>query len=361
MLQEYLYEIIALIFVITLFIIYILTLKFKKDERDVLKGMPQKEKKVVQTIDVPTVAKKAPQAPPAVEENFIHDKFSEDSFESEETSFTPKKQYRQKVAVPAHKKTVKDDFKEFAGVKILVAEDNIINQKVIKGLLGDSGIQITMADDGQFALDILQENSDFNFILMDAHMPRVDGFQATRTIRANPNYEHIVVIALSGDIAADDIRKMKEAGMEEHLEKPLRMDGLYDILYAYTYALPQKEKKAETTNITIQQLNTAQGLEICGGDDSFYKDILNEFIHDYANSPQKLSAFLKDINIQAADSLLLDFIGITANIGAVNINKIALELKKAIHNSEEKNSNTLLNQYAQHLKILIDEIKEYTK
>ena len=139
-----------------------------------------------------------------------------------------------KREIPPHGEISRENFKEFAGERVLVAEDNLINQKIIKGLLADTGIEVVLADDGQIALDILERDSNFLMVLMDVQMPRVDGFEATRQIRANPNYNHIVVVALSGDTAADNIEKMKVAGMSEQLEKPLKMTALYDILYAYT-------------------------------------------------------------------------------------------------------------------------------
>ncbi|MCD4667891.1 MAG: response regulator, partial [Sulfurimonas sp.] len=269
------------------------------------------------------------------------------------------KQYRQKCKVPEHGKISKDNFKEFAGVKILIAEDNLINQKVLNGLLCDSGIEITMADDGQIALDILEKNNDFNIILMDAHMPRVDGFEATRIIRANPNYEHIVVVALSGDTAADDVRKMMESGMQEHLEKPLKVDALYDILYAYTKTDNKTQNSEFIEVIMTKELNGDKGLAVCSGDEEFYIDILNEFVKNYTNSPSQLNKLLENNNIKDADAVLLDIIGVCANIGADNIKNIAQDLKESIKNSQKKDFILLLDKYRNHLKILLKDIEDY--
>lgn len=175
----------------------------------------------------------------------------------------------QKRSVPPHEKITKQNFSEFAGERILVAEDNLINQKVLLGLLAGSGIELVLANDGQEALDILENDTNFLMILMDAHMPRVDGFEATRIIRANPQYDHILVVALSGDTASDDIHKMKSAGMSEHLEKPLRMEALYKIFYAYT---GNSAKKVNVTEFKItKNLDTKIGLETCGDDEGFYR------------------------------------------------------------------------------------------
>jgi len=252
--------------------------------------------------------------------------------------------------VPPHGKITKDDFQEFSGQRILVAEDNIINQKVILGLLADSGIEVVIANDGVEALEILQNDTNFTLILMDAHMPRMDGFEATRKIRSNSNYDHIVVVALSGDTAADDIRKMTEAGMQEHLEKPLRVDALYDILYAYT--------PVESAKTNYKELNIEEGIEISGNDKIFYREILTEFLNSYASSHQTIETLLKQNNIEAIDRLLLDISGVAANIGAKNLNKSAINLKSLLKNNDNKRSRLLFD-FKEKLEKLIQEIKEY--
>ena len=263
----------------------------------------------------------------------------------------------QKRAVPPHGKITKQNFSEFAGERILVAEDNSINQKVLLGLLAGSGIELVLANDGQEALDILENDTNFLMILMDAHMPRVDGFEATRIIRENPKFDHILVVALSGDTASDDIHKMKDAGMSEHLEKPLRMESLYKILYAYTGNGTQKEKFTEA--VMTKNLDEDIGLQTCGGDEGFYREILSEFMRDYANSSDKLGEHLRSNNIKAADGYLLDIIGIAANIGAQPLCEIASTMKLALSDTHEQSYFSLFDQYNDQLDRLMEEIREY--
>ena len=253
-----------------------------------------------------------------------------------------------KTAIPTHGKITKEDFTTFKGERILLAEDNIINQKVILGLLGDSGMEIVVANDGQEALDILKDDNDFMLILMDAHMPRVDGFEATKIIKQDPRYNDITIVALSGDIASDDIKKMKEAGMSEHLEKPLKVDALYDILYQYS-------KKAQNTQTQLVSLDIQKGLQISGNDINFYHDILKEFLSTYSNSAQTLELLLKNNKSTQADQLLLDIIGVSANIGADALTQYANELKDSI-----KHDNRIsIQKYKEELNILISKINDY--
>ncbi len=299
----------------------------------------------------------------------------EDPFEgSEEGDFgveTPKETHEEheskirtatqqivKRTVPAHGKITKQNFTEFSGIKVLVAEDNLINQKVITGLLAGSGIELVMANDGQEALNILEKNSDFLMVLMDAHMPVMDGFEATRAIRANPNYNHILVVALSGDTATDDIKKMQNAGMAEQLEKPLHIDALYDILYAYSgedNSLVIDENIIEV--IHTKELDGEKGLAICSGDEQFYHEILKEFAQNYANSNQEIEQLYNNGETANIDRMLLDIIGITANIGAEPLNKISQKLKESLHDTNEKSYLTLMEQYSIHLKQLLLDIK----
>ena len=263
----------------------------------------------------------------------------------------------QKRSVPPHGKITKQNFSEFAGERILVAEDNLINQKVLVGLLAGSGIELVLADDGQEALDILEKDTNFLMILMDAHMPRVDGFQATRIIRANPKYDHIVVVALSGDTASDDIQKMKNAGMSEQLEKPLRMESLYNIIYAYTGKETHKDGSIEA--VVTKILDADIGLQTCGGDEEFYREILTEFMSDYADSSDKLGEFLRSQNLQDADAYLLDIIGVTANIGAHSLREIASTMKLALGDTHERSYFILFDHYKVQLDRLMQEIREY--
>jgi len=246
-------------------------------------------------------------------------------------------------AVQEHKKIKKEDFAEFAGMKILLAEDNLINQKVILELLSHSNIEVVVANDGLEALNLLKTNKKINLILMDAHMPNMDGFEASRKIRENPEYDKIVIVALSGDIAADDIKKMQEAGMDEHLEKPLKIDALYDIFYAYA---PQTA------------LNVEEGVTLCGGDRTFYHDILKEFFKSYEHAGEIIKTYLQHNQIQEASQLLLDIIGLAANIGADRLHDSAQNLRVSLQNGEEKNLE-LLKDFQNNIEDVLEEIKEF--
>lgn len=257
-----------------------------------------------------------------------------------------------------HGAITKDSFKIFAGSKLLIAEDNIINQKVINGMLGDSGIDIIMADNGKEALEILKNDKDIYIVLMDAHMPIVDGFEATERIRADKSLDHLLVVALSGDTAVDDIRKMKNAGMQEYLEKPLKVEKLYDILYCYIDVI--NDKKSTSTSVDEKTLlHIDEGIEICGGDIELYKEILSECLSMYQDANQNIKLLMLKEDTDAIKKLLLDISGVSANIGADTLAQIATKFREVLNHDTKDQFFGAEEEFTNTLSTIIKEIESY--
>ena len=120
------------------------------------------------------------------------------------------------------------------GMNILLAEDNELNIEIARFILEDAGAKVWIAHDGQEAVDLWKKMPEKNFdaILMDIMMPRMDGLQATRRIRedSRSDAKKIPIIAMTANAFAEDIRRCKEAGMNEHLSKPLDIQKLYQMM-----------------------------------------------------------------------------------------------------------------------------------
>ena len=115
-------------------------------------------------------------------------------------------------------------------LNVLVAEDNKINQLLAQSLLKRSGHQCTIVTDGLQAVTAVQRGA-FDVVLMDVHMPELDGFEATRRIRALPgSLCRIPIIALTADALEGDRKKCIEAGMDDYLSKPIDFDALRQML-----------------------------------------------------------------------------------------------------------------------------------
>ncbi len=115
------------------------------------------------------------------------------------------------------------------GARILLAEDNLVNQHVAKKMLQLSGMTVEIAANGQIALDLL-ERHEFDAILMDVHMPVMDGLEATRRIRGNPRFSWIPIIALSAGVTLEERSGCLDVGMNDFCGKPFTPEGLLEIL-----------------------------------------------------------------------------------------------------------------------------------
>jgi signal transduction histidine kinase/CheY-like chemotaxis protein len=110
--------------------------------------------------------------------------------------------------------------------RVLLAEDHPINQEIVRNLLEAAGLTVTVVADGEAALEeLVRENYDL--VLMDVQMPRMDGIEATREIRRRPTIQHIPVIAVTANVFSEDRARCLDAGMNDFLAKPVRPDELY--------------------------------------------------------------------------------------------------------------------------------------
>ena len=116
------------------------------------------------------------------------------------------------------------------GAKILLAEDNEVNQLIVCEILRGAGAEVWVAPDGQQAVTLMGDHPDIDLVLMDCHMPGMDGFAATRAIRADPRWAHVPVLALTASVFPDDLLACRSAGMNDHVEKPFVVSGLFKVL-----------------------------------------------------------------------------------------------------------------------------------
>jgi signal transduction histidine kinase len=120
----------------------------------------------------------------------------------------------------------------FAGTRILLAEDEPINQEVSCGLLEGTGLIVDLAEDGQQALELARRNT-YALILMDMQMPNLNGTDATRAIRALPGYAEIPILAMTANAFIEDRKVCIDAGMNDHIGKPVDPDKLFETLFRW--------------------------------------------------------------------------------------------------------------------------------
>ena len=134
-------------------------------------------------------------------------------------------------------KTRKDETDVLVGMKVLIVEDNELNRDIVQEVLKERGLIVTEAADGQVAVDLFCGNppGTFDVILMDMHMPVLDGVSATKQIRAMQRSDAgtIPILALTANDFEEDIRQTMEAGMNDHLTKPFDMEKIFSVLAKY--------------------------------------------------------------------------------------------------------------------------------
>jgi CheY-like chemotaxis protein len=253
-------------------------------------------------------------------------------------------------------------FIQFKDKKVLLVEDNLINQKVFTGILGKSQMEIVVANHGEEALDILKHNHNFDIIFMDINMPVMDGYSAAIAIRKNNKYDDIPIVALSALTSNDEVAKMFTSGMNAYISKPLKKEILFTVLLMFINKTTNKEiilESKEEKLPTFDGLDISIGISKSASNEIFYKEILIEFKDAYINSDQILEKYLADFRYEQLRILATDIKGLTGTIGAVDLNVTATNIIKSVILKKYDKLPDLLKKYKIELNILNNSIDRY--
>jgi len=198
----------------------------------------------------------------------------------------------------------------FRDRKILLVEDNIVNQEIILGLLEESGVEIDIANNGKEAISKFDTNK-YELILMDLQLPIMSGIEASKIIRDKD--KNIPIIALTANAMKEDIERTKKVGINEHLSKPIDISRLYAILIKYII------KESDTVS-PISPIDIQAGLQYFAGNRKLYFKILHNFYTTYKNIK------LDPLNTDEIQRLIHTIKGLSANIGALELADISREL-----------------------------------
>jgi two-component system sensor histidine kinase RpfC len=167
--------------------------------------------------------------------------------------------------------------------QILVAEDNAVNQRVIVGILERAGHRVRVVDDGEQALDVL-ENERFDVVIMDLNMPELGGLDAARAYRfMDPEAVQVPIIMLSADVTSEAIKECEDAGIDAFLPKPIEarrlLDTIASLIAKRATAQAASGDGAEETQAVINSAALAE-LALISSDNTFMPELLNGFIQD---------------------------------------------------------------------------------
>ena len=225
--------------------------------------------------------------------------------------------------------------------KILLVEDNQINQEIVVGLLENSGINIDIAFNGQEAVDKVKTDN-YDLIFMDLQMPIMDGIEATKIIRQRD--KDVPIIALTANAMIEDIKNVKAVGMNEHLNKPIDIKKLYDVLFKYLQKEMINMKSSQNILPEFLHINKKDALDLINGNIELLRKILIKFV-----KYQEIK--LNELNSDELKITIHTLKGLSLSIGATKLNKIIVEIEKT------QDKNLFLNLYEE-LNKVCDEIKQ---
>ncbi|MDQ5985713.1 MAG: Sensor histidine kinase RcsC [Syntrophus sp. SKADARSKE-3] len=236
------------------------------------------------------------------------------------------------------------------GAVVLLVEDNEFNQQLASELLTDAGFVVDIAANGRKALEMIAGRT-YDVVLMDMQMPVMDGVTATVEIRKQEAFRKLPIIAMTANVMAADIQKCQDAGMNDHIAKPIDPDELFSKLVKWvnigrTDKLPSDTavpEKAVAGNIVqeantvgqddlphIPGLDTEQGLKRVLGKKDFYLKILRMFITNQGDAPAQIRGSLDAGDNGTAERLAHSAKGVSGNIGASGLQAMAAAVEKAI-------------------------------
>jgi two-component system sensor histidine kinase/response regulator len=251
------------------------------------------------------------------------------------------------VPAPPPQALTGDRIAGLRGVRVLLVEDNALNQEVAVGLLEHLGVCVDVAGDGAVALDMVQRQR-YDLVLMDMQMPVMDGESATRAIRALPDFDAPPIVAMTANAMQSDRLRCEAAGMVDFVSKPVEPDALLHTLArwippraeaaaepavmpaAVLESTPAEADPADWAALQIPGLNVAAGLRRTLGKTALYHKLLRQFAAGQQAVPAQIRAALAAADAALAQRLAHTLKGVAGNIGAEALQEAAGALEHGL-------------------------------
>jgi two-component system sensor histidine kinase/response regulator len=247
-----------------------------------------------------------------------------------------------------------ESLEHIRGAKVLLVEDNEINLLVANDILEGAGLNVSLANNGQEAVNAVKGNQ-YDVVLMDVQMPVMDGYTATREIRnLKSEIRNVPVIAMTAHAMAGDEDKSLQAGMNGHVTKPIDTDQLFSTLQKW---IKPSEKRAQVqqAEVPVERLegdkmvpeedelpeslpgfDLAGGLERLMGNKRLYRKLLVDFGITYRETASEIREALATNDFEQAHSLVHNLKGLAGNLEATNLQAAAAKLEKLVKGVQKK-------------------------
>ncbi|HIJ97166.1 MAG TPA: response regulator [Desulfuromonadales bacterium] len=235
---------------------------------------------------------------------------------------------------------------DIKGMRILLVEDNPINQQLAVELLACKGVTADVAHHGQHAIDIMAAvpGDYYDAVLMDLQMPVMDGYETVRYLRADKRYEQLPIIAMSAHAMVDETERCKNIGMQDHVSKPIEPERLYAVLAHYNKGHHSITSDPASATLLVGQpveacgelpvidgLDAAKGVRYANGNRELYRWLLNNFVINYTDVSSRIEeAASKDLWEEAV-RLAHTVKGLLGSMGAYAAQSDAEALEHALH------------------------------
>lgn len=244
----------------------------------------------------------------------------------------------------------------FKGRKVLLIEDNEINQMIAVDIMETEGISVDIVATGEMAIEKIIENK-YDAILMKLQMSGMNGYECAKEIRKSDAENHIPIIALTADNMIDIIGKIREAGMDECLAKPIDAEELLSTLKEW---FEKSNVGKPVLPEEIPGINLKDALKRMLGNKNAYLKILKSFSEKNGNIIEEIMNCYENGDIQGAQLKVHTLKGVAGNIGADDLRKVIIEFEMAIKLEDdievyelEKRAGSALKDLLKTLKLFI--------
>jgi two-component system, sensor histidine kinase and response regulator len=256
-----------------------------------------------------------------------------------------------------------------SGVRILLVEDNEVNQQVATELLESVGATVRIANHGGEALRILTEGNEpppFDIVFMDLQMPEMDGFTATRLLRADPKLHGLPIIAMTAHALVEERERCLEAGMNDHVSKPIDPDALFATLMRWAKrsvgtAAKHEERSAKSGGDVIlpeiEGVDEIGGLRRVAGNKRLYRDLLVQFAAKQGSASSEISAAIESGDSELAERIAHTVKGVAGNLGLQQVLHSAEAVERAIREGDAQVS-ARVKEFAQVLSRQVEVIQQ---